>query len=74
MEFDFVSIGRRIKTARHRSKITQEKLAELIDVSNVYIYYIERGERRASLVLLAQIARVLEMSLDDLVFGDETKH
>ncbi|MCL2639065.1 MAG: helix-turn-helix domain-containing protein [Oscillospiraceae bacterium] len=74
MEFDFVSIGKRIKKARQRSKITQEKLAELIDVSNIYIYYIESGKRRVSLPLLVRIAKELDVSLDDLVFGDLENH
>lgn len=40
---DFKQIGIRIKKIRYSRGLSQEKLAELIDVSPHYIYEIERG-------------------------------
>ena len=38
-----IEIGLQIKCAREQAKMTQEQLAELIDVSPQYISDLERG-------------------------------
>ena len=43
------SIGKKIKNQRIRKKISQEKLAELVDVTPSYISNLESGNRVASL-------------------------
>ena len=37
------TLGKRIKDARKKLKLTQEKLAEKANISNVYLGEIERG-------------------------------
>lgn len=68
-EIDYKGMGRRIKEGRNKMKVTQEKLAEKIDVSPSYISEIERGTSICSLAVLNDIADVLELNLDYLVNG-----
>ena len=43
MELDYKEIGRRVARRRKQLKLTQEFLAELVDVSPQYISYIEHA-------------------------------
>lgn len=40
---DLKAIGRRIKIAREQKDLTQEALAELVDLTPMHISVIERG-------------------------------
>ena len=68
-ELNYVEIGKRIQAKRKQLKITQEKLAEIIDVSPSFISEIERGTSISSLNTITKIAKNLELSLDYLIFG-----
>ena len=68
-ELNYVEMGQRIKIKRKQSKITQEKLAEIIDVSPSFISEIERGTSICSLQTITKIAQALNTSLDYLIFG-----
>lgn len=68
-EINYKDIGKRIKEGRKKVGITQEKLAEKIDVSPSYISEIERGSSICSLQVLVDIASVLNLNLDSLVNG-----
>ncbi len=52
--------------------MTQEKLAEASGLSDAYISKVERGAR-ASLETLLQIANVLDVTLSDIVVGNQKK-
>ena len=43
MELDYKEIGRRVARRRKQLKLTQEFLAELVDVSPQYISHIEHA-------------------------------
>lgn len=66
---DFKTIGIRIKRCRRNKGLTQEKFAELIDVSPHYIYEIERGSKTMSLYTLDRIVTTLNISADYLLYG-----
>ncbi|MDE6591937.1 MAG: helix-turn-helix domain-containing protein [Oscillospiraceae bacterium] len=66
---NLAEMGSRIKAERKRQGISQERLAELINVSPHYIYEIERGIKAMSLETLINITRALKMSADYLIFG-----
>lgn len=68
-EIDYVQMGKRIREQRLKYKLTQEKLAEKVDVAPSYISEIERGTSICSLSVLVRIADVLELNLDNLVCG-----
>lgn len=62
-------IGQRIKTVRKSQKLTQEKLAELVNVSPHYIYEIEKGLKQMSLETFISITTALDISSDYILFG-----
>ena len=61
-------IGKNIKTLRQRKKLSQEKLARLTDISLNTLTKIESGyTKRPSVQTIHKIAKVLGVSMDDLV-------
>ena len=66
---NIIELGKRIKYCRKMKHLTQEKLAELIDVSPHYIYEIEKGMKCMSLSTLVDISAALNISTDYLLFG-----
>jgi transcriptional regulator with XRE-family HTH domain len=61
------AIGRRIKAAREKKQLTQEQLAELVDLSTMHVSVIERGVKLPKLETLINIANVLDVSADVLL-------
>ena len=57
-----------IRQARKSKRITYEELAEMLDISPTHIKHIESGHRKPSIEILFEIARVLNLSLDGVVF------
>ena len=66
-EFDYASLGRRIRKARKEKNLTQEKLAEACNLSTAHIGHIERGTRALSIESLIIISQVLNVSTDYLL-------
>lgn len=64
-----IELGLRIKQRRKMKKLTQENLAELVNVSPHYIYEIEKGLKTMSLSTLVDISTTLNISTDYLLFG-----
>ena len=70
------AVGRRIKAAREQKRLTQEQLAELVDLSPMHVSVIERGVKLPKLETLINIANVLDVSADVLlqdVVNNQTK-
>lgn len=67
MELDYKAIGKRIKIARIKADLTQERLAELIELSPSHLSNIETGTTRVSLNTIITIANVLSVTSDDLL-------
>ena len=61
------AVGRRIKTARERKKLTQEQLAEMVNLSPMHVSVIERGVKLPKLETLINIANILDVSADELL-------
>ena len=64
---DKLTMGDRIKTARKRLNLTQEALAEMVDVTLYYMGEIERGVKTPSLDLFIRLVEVLDVSADYLL-------
>lgn len=64
---DLRPIGPRIKAAREKKKLTQEELAELVDLSPMHLSVLERGLKPPRLANLIKIANVLGVSADELL-------
>lgn len=58
----------RIKEYRARQGITQEELANLVDVRRETIVHLEKGKYNPSLRLAMEIARVLQATVDELFY------
>lgn len=59
-------LGKRIQKKRRELKITQEKLAEKVNISRAYMGFIEQGRNTPSLELLEKIAKALKIPLSEL--------
>lgn len=59
-------LGARIKELRKRKGLTQEQLAEKVDLATRYISLIEVGRSSPSLETIENIASTLEVELQDL--------
>lgn len=73
MELDYKAIGKRIKIARIKADLTQERLAENVGVSATYMSNIETGTTRVSLTTLVTIANALSVTVDDLLCDNVKK-
>ena len=66
---NYSMIGKHIKIARKARHMTQEMLAEKMDVSLGYIGQIERGDKLLNLERLAQICLILQVPIEDMIAG-----
>ena len=73
MTVDYRMIGSRIKEARKEKSMTQEVLAEALEVSVGYVSQVERGVTKISLELLGKIGGILEKDLAYFVEEAATK-
>ena len=64
---DQAAIGNRIKTMRERANLTQEQLAELVDISPTHMSVTERGVKTPKLDTFVRIANALGVSADVLL-------
>ena len=64
-------IAKKIKLARKKAGYTQEKLAEKVELTPGFISLIETGKKRASLETLIRVCKELEITLNDLVVGNQ---
>lgn len=67
MELDYKAIGKRIKIARIKADLTQERLAEAVEISPTHLSNIETGTTRVSLTAIVNLANVLSVTVDDLL-------
>ena len=65
-----VSIGNKIRQYRKENNLSQEALAEKVDVNKNFIYKLESDQKSLSLQLAIKMANALNISLDEL-FADE---
>lgn len=64
---DYSILGKRIREERLRLNLTQEKLAEEVNISTAYLGQIERGERSVTLDKLIPISNRLGVTVDFLL-------
>ena len=60
------TLGEFIREKRQRAELSLRKLAELADVSSVYLSQIEGGLRRPSADIMQKIAKGLQLSAETL--------
>ena len=67
MELNYKLIGIRIKNARHVKGLTQEKLAELANISPQHVSHVENGSTKLSLPCLVAICNALDVTTDKML-------
>lgn len=67
---DYKELGKRIRSERRKQDLTQEKLAEMADISESFMGHIERGGRTLSIETLAKIANALNLSIEYIICGE----
>lgn len=63
------AFGKRLAQVRKNRGITQQQLAEAVNMSVVAIAYLETGKRFARLSTLHKIARALKVDISELFKG-----
>lgn len=71
-DINYAQLGKRIKQHRMKAKITQEALADQIDVATSTIAHAEAGTSKPSLPLLIKIANALNVTLEQLLCDNLT--
>lgn len=62
-------IGDAIRAYRKKAVLTQEKLAEAVNLNPKYIGEIERGEKIISIEALLRVAKVVKIPIRDFFRG-----
>ena len=74
-EQELTALREAIRNERKNKRITQEELAEMLEVSPTHVKHIESGHRKPSIEILFELAKILNISLDGVVFPkNETPH
>lgn len=69
-EIDYGTIGVRVRAARKKLGMTQDKLAALTDLTVPYISNIENNHTKLSLVTITSLANALETTIDSLMYDN----
>lgn len=64
-----IQLGLRIREARKKAGLTQEQLAEQLEMNKKHISNMECGKSSPSLPALIRICQICEVSSDLLLFG-----
>lgn len=67
---DYYKIGQRIRKFRKAQGLSQEQLAEAVNISTPHMSHIETGNTKLSLPVLVSLAQHMHVSVDELLFDD----
>lgn len=73
MDIDYKLIGERIKEARLKKNLTQEKLAEKLGISTAFLSRLERGSSQINLKRLIEICSILDVNVGYIINGINQK-
>ena len=65
-------LGKKIRQARQKKGYTQQALAEIADIGNVYLGEIERGTKMPSLNIFIKLIEALDISADYILRDELT--
>ena len=71
MAIDIKAVGGRIRACRLGAGLSQERLAELSDLSTPYVSHIERGAKGPSLGALIRLSAALGVTIDYLLAASQ---
>lgn len=70
MTTDLRQLGEAIRAARMKKGLTQEALAERLDITPIHLKNMEGHRRLPSVPLLFEMMKILDLSVDALVFPE----
>ena len=70
---NFKAIGTRIRQLRKNHSLTQEKLAEMLNVSTEHLSRIETGSIRPGLSFIEKICNIFNIDESELMFGNKSE-
>lgn len=73
MAIDYRVIGQRLQARRKLRQMTQEELAERVNITVVYLSKIENGRVKPTLELLDTLCDALSLELSGLITGVQTQ-
>lgn len=73
MSIDARILGDTIRDARMKKGYTQEKFSEMLGISIIHLANIEGSRRNPSVPLLFEMMKLLDFSVDALVFPEKTR-
>ncbi|MGN0468012.1 MAG: helix-turn-helix domain-containing protein [Acutalibacteraceae bacterium] len=68
-----LEIGERVRKARTSQGLSREQLSEMLEISSLFLGYIECGQRGMSLSTLQKLCLTLNVSADYILLGKESK-
>lgn len=74
MYYDQKKCGKRIQNMRNSIGLTQDQLAEKLNIATSTLGNIERGSKGISIDLAVEFCVVLDVSLDYLILGERNKY
>ena len=72
MDADLRELGEAIRSARMRKGLTQEALAEMLDITPIHLKNMESSRRKPSVPMLFALMELLDFSADALVFPERS--
>lgn len=72
-DVDLAEIGKRIQSRRKQQGLTQEQLADRMNVSIQMISNLERGNKAIRIDNLINLSQILDVSTDYILTGKETQ-
>ena len=70
---DYYKLGQRIRKFRKLNNLSQEQLAEKVNISTTHMSHIETGNTKLSLPVFVDIAEVLCVTADELLNNGKLK-
>lgn len=66
--------GQRIREIREMKGYSRDALAEIVGISDKFLYEIETGKKGFSADVLCRISKALSVSCDYIMLGEEKEH
>lgn len=60
-----ILVGKRVKTLRNKLGLSQEELADIVELDRTYITSVECGKRNISIVNIEKLAKALKVTLSE---------
>ena len=72
--WDYVLIGQQVRKYRKALGLSQEELAERVEISVPHMSHIETANTKLSLPVLVALAEALEVRTDDLLYDVQSQN